>query len=165
MVGTSNTIFTMIILDYSQVALSNVFQFPKDLQKGTADKEVAVNILRHAILTGIKYYKKKYHAQYGEVILACDGKNYWRKGIFPYYKAGRKAVRDKSTLDWNLIFDTISQIRDELVESFPYKVIHIDRAEADDVIAVMCKWTQTNGIVDFGMFEDRQKVMMLITYS
>jgi hypothetical protein len=152
----------MIILDYSQVALSNIFQFQSDLKKSkTEDREQAVNIIRHAVLTGLKFYKKKYGNEYGEMILACDGKKYWRKEIFPYYKAGRKAQRDKSDLDWKLVFDTISDIRDDVAEHFPYRVVHLDRAEADDVIATLCKWTQTNGMTDHGMFEEKQPVMIV----
>lgn len=151
----------MIILDYSQVALSNIFQFQADLKKTNTNRDQAVNIIRHAILTGLKFYKKKYSHEYGELVIACDGRQYWRKEIFPYYKAGRKAARDKSDLDWNLVFDTMSSIRDDVAAHFPYKVIHNDRAEADDVIGVLCKWTQTNGTVDHGMFEEKQKVMIV----
>lgn len=150
----------MIILDYSQVALANIFQFQKDLRKDVPNPE-AVNIIRHAILTGIKMYKKKYGPKYGDMVIACDGRDYWRKDIFPYYKAGRKASRDKSDMDWKLVFDTITTIRTDLEEHFPYKVIHINRAEADDVIAIMCKWTQTNNLIDRGMFEEKQPVMII----
>lgn len=150
----------MIILDYSQVALSNIFMFQSDLKKNSNNPE-AVNIIRHAVLTGLKFYKKKYGAEYGELVLACDGKHYWRREIFPHYKAGRKATREKSDLDWKLIFDTISQIRDDVAEHFPYKVLHMDRAEADDIIATLCKWTQIHGRVDHGMFEEKQKVMIV----
>lgn len=150
----------MIVLDYSQVALSNIFQFQSDLKK-TGSSPDAVNIIRHAILTGLKMYKKKYSAEYGEMVLACDGKNYWRKDIFPHYKAGRKKTRDASDLDWKLIFDTISSIRDDVAENFPYKVIHLDRVEADDIIATLCKWTQSNGMIDQGMFEEKQPVMIV----
>jgi hypothetical protein len=150
----------VILIDYSQVCLANIFQFQSDLKKNNNSPE-AVNIIRHAILTGLKYYKKKYGAKYGEMVIACDGRNYWRKEIFPYYKAGRSKTREKSDLDWKLIFDTISQIREDLSLHFPYRVVHVDRAEADDVIATMCKWTQTNGLIDHGMFEDKQDVMII----
>lgn len=150
----------MIILDYSQVALSTIFQFQKDLKKNANNTE-AVNIIRHAILSGLKYYKKKYHYEYGDMVLACDGKEYWRKELFPYYKANRKATRDKSDLDWKLIFDTISDIRQDLAEHFPYRVMHFDHIEADDIIAVLCKWTQNNGMVDRGMFEEKQPVLIV----
>lgn len=150
----------MIILDYSQVALSNIFQFQSDLKKNGSSPE-AVNIIRHAILTGLKMYKKKYSADYGEMVIACDGKNYWRKDIFPHYKAGRKKTREASDLDWKLIFDTISSIRKDLSEHFPYKVVHLEHVEADDIIATLCKWTQENDLVDHGMFEEKQPIMIV----
>jgi hypothetical protein len=150
----------MIILDYSQVAMSNIFQFQSELKKNANNPE-AVNIIRHVILTGIKMYKKKYANEYGEMVIACDGKQYWRKNIFPYYKAGRKKTREASDLDWKLIFDTISQIRDDLAEHFPYRVVHLEHVEADDIIAVVCKWSQSNGLVDRGMFEDKQPIMIV----
>lgn len=150
----------LVILDYSQVALSNIFQFQSDLKKGSSSAE-AVNIIRHAILTGVKAYKKKYSPTFGEVVIACDGREYWRKDVFPYYKAGRKKARDASSMDWELVFGAISTIREELAEHFPYRVIHVDKAEADDVIATLCKWTQTNGTIDRGMFEEKQPVMIV----
>lgn len=151
----------MILLDYSQVALANIFAFQADLKKTSDNRAEAVNIIRHAVLTGLKFYKKRYGQQYGEIVLACDGKHYWRKDIFPYYKAGRRTAREKSDLDWKLIFDTISAIRDDIQQYFPYRVIHLDHCEADDVIASLCKWTQTNGMIDRGLFEDKQPVMIV----
>jgi hypothetical protein len=150
----------IIILDYSQVALSNIFQFQADLKKEANNPE-AVNIIRHAILTGLKFYKKKFGQQYGDIILACDGKQYWRKDIFPYYKAGRSKARSQSDLDWKLIFDTISQIREDIAAHFPYKVIHLDHIEADDIVATICKWSQTNHLEDYFFFEQKQPIMIV----
>lgn len=142
------------------MALSNIFQFQADLKKEANNPE-AVNIIRHAILTGIKFYKKKFGREYGEIVLACDGKQYWRKDIFPYYKAGRSKARAQSDLDWRLIFDTISQIREDIAANFPYKVIHLDHIEADDVIATICKWSQTNHLKDYFFFEEKQPIMIV----
>lgn len=150
----------MILLDYSQVALSNVFQFKDQLKKGS-DHIEAANIIRHAVLTGVKGMRKKFGRTYGEMVIACDGKQYWRKDIFPHYKAGRKAARDKQDLDWTLIFDTISLIREEIAEHFPYRVIHIDKAEADDIIGTLAGWTQTNGLIENALFADKQPVMIV----
>lgn len=153
----------MIIIDYSQVALSNIFAFQTDLKRNMDAQKTdeAVNIIRHAVLSTIKFYKKKYGREYGEVVIACDGRNYWRKDIFPHYKAGRAKSRDKSDLDWKLIFDTLAQIREDLDKYFPYKVLHIDRAEADDVIGVLTKWSQTNGLVSQGLYTEPQKVLII----
>ena len=150
----------MILIDYSQFSIASIFAFEKDLQKGKSNPE-AVNIIRHAILSGIKMYKKTYGPKYGQIVFACDGQNYWRKEHFPHYKASRKTARASSNLDWKLIFDTMATIREEITNNFPYIVLHTDRAEADDVIASMCKYTQTNMMTDYGMFEDKQPVLIV----
>ena len=148
----------MILVDYSQVALSAILTFQREL-KGT-ESEVK-NLIRHVTLSTIKSYKKKYGKEYGELVICCDGRKYWRRDVFQYYKAGRKKARDASELDWTLIFDTLSEMRNDISKHFPWKVIHIDRAEADDVIAVMAKWSQTNGFVQQGLMEDPQKILIL----
>ena len=90
-------------------------------------------------------YSHKYKAEYGEIVLACDGGNSWRKGVFPPYKAHRKKAREDSGMDWKLFFTYLNQIREEIKENFPYKVIHLQHVEADDVIATLVKETQEFG--------------------
>lgn len=141
----------MILIDYSQVSLANLLAFQKDLKAGSASD--VENLIRHTTISTIKSYKKKYGKEYGDVVICCDGRNYWRRGFFEYYKANRKKARDASDLDWQLIFDTLSKIRDEIKANFPYKVVHIDTAEADDVIAVLTEHAQ-----EFGSYE---KVMIV----
>lgn len=148
----------MILVDYSQVALSNILSFQREL-KGT-DSEVK-NLIRHVVLSTLKSYKKKYGKEYGEMVICCDGRKYWRRDIFPHYKAGRKKARENSDLNWTLIFDTMSEIRNDIATHFPYKVVHLEHSEADDVIAVLAKWTQTNGLITQGLFEEPQKVLIL----
>lgn len=73
--------------------------------------------------------------QHNQVVVACDGKNNWRRELFPYYKASRRAARAQSDFDWPAIYDVLNKIRDELKANFPYVIIHLDGAEADDIIA------------------------------
>jgi len=148
----------MILVDYSQVALSNILSFQREL-KGS-ESEV-VNLIRHVTLSTLKSYKKKYGKEYGELVICCDGRKYWRREFFPNYKANRKKARDNSDLDWTLIFDTLSKIRDEIRENFPYKVLHLERAEADDIIAVLAKWSQNNGLIQQGLVEEPQKILVV----
>lgn len=150
-----------IIIDYSQAALANIFMFQADLTKNSNNKEAAVNIIRHAILSSIKFYKNKFKEFGNEVIIAADGQHYWRREIFPYYKGNRSKQREKSNLDWHLIFDTMSKIRDEIKENFPYKVVRLDRAEADDVIAVLTDWMYTNKVRDAGFFEEPEPIVLV----
>jgi hypothetical protein len=148
----------MILVDYSQVALAAILTFQREL-KGT-ESEVK-NLIRHVTLSTIKSYKKKYGKEYGELVICCDGRKYWRKEFFEQYKGMRKSNRDKSDLDWKLIFDTLSEMREDIAKHFPWRVIHVDRAEADDIIAVMSKWLQDNQLVQEGLVEETQKVLIL----
>ena len=149
----------MIILDYSQIALSNILPFQNDIKRQSPEE--IKNLIRHTTLSTIKSYKKRYGNEYGEVVIACDGRNYWRKSIFPHYKAHRKANRDKSDLDWGFIFDTLGELRDDLIKYFPYKVLLVDTAEADDIIAILTEYTQENQLIQEGLFESPQKVLIV----
>ena len=111
--------------------LANVFTSIKEAG------EIDENLGRHMILNAIRLLKVKFGKDYGEVVIACDSGSFWRKEIFPYYKANRKKARDESTIDWKRIFEVMRTVREELKENFPYRVIRVDRAEADDVIGVL----------------------------
>lgn len=123
----------MIIFDYNQVAISSLME-----QIGSSKKPVEEDLVRHMILNVIRTYVKKFKEKYGpEVIIACDNKNYWRRDIFPEYKASRKKTRDASGHDWTSIFEVLGKIKQELKDHSPYKVIDVDTCEADDIIAVL----------------------------
>jgi len=123
----------MIIFDYNQVAISTLME-----QIGSSKKPVEEALVRHMILNVIRTYVKKFKSSHGpEVVIACDNRNYWRREIFPQYKASRKKTRDASGHDWNSIFECLHKIKEELKEHSPYKVIDVDTAEADDIIATL----------------------------
>lgn len=149
----------MIILDYSQIALSNILPFQNDIKRQSAEE--IKNLIRHTTLSTIKSYKKRYGKEYGELVIACDGNNYWRRQVFPHYKAMRKVNREKSDLDWKAIFESLSELRQDLIDNFPYKVIHVETAEADDVIACLSKYTQSNGLLQEGLFDTPQNVLIV----
>lgn len=101
--------------------------------------QIEENMVRHMILNSLRSYKVKFGAEYGEMVIACDNTNYWRKQIFPYYKANRKKKQENSEMDWKAIFECMNKIRSELKEFFPYRVIDIESAEADDIIGTLVK--------------------------
>lgn len=138
----------MIIIDWSQMLLGGAFAFPGDFKLGKADQKNMTNILRHTILNTIRSDKTKFSQEYGDIFIACDGRNYWRKEEFQYYKASRKTMRAKSDTDWNSIFTIGNQLREEIKEVFPYKMVLVDGAEADDVIAVVVKHLQSNEMIE-----------------
>ena len=123
----------MIILDISQVMISNYMA-----QVGNhTNIDIDENLFRHMVLNSIRFVNQKFGNEYGEMVIACDAPRSWRKQIFPYYKANRKKAREKSDLDWSALFDSLNKVRDELKEYFPYRVIQVEHAEADDVIGAL----------------------------
>ena len=134
----------MIIFDFNQVAISNLME-----QIGSSRTAVDESLVRHMILNTIRTYVKKFKESHGpEVVIACDSKNYWRRELFPHYKAGRKKARESSGHDWNTIFECLNKIRGELRDHSPYKVIEVETCEADDIIATLVmKYSATQKIM------------------
>lgn len=122
-----------ILIDLNQVLISNLMQQINSNPKIKLDE----NLIRHMVLNSLRSYNKQFKEKYGEIIICCDSKKYWRRDVFPFYKSNRKKARDESGFDWTLIFETLNKIRDEIKENFPYKVIDVEGAEADDVIGVL----------------------------
>lgn len=128
----------MIIIDFNGIALGSII----------VQKHLEEDMIRHMILNTIRMYRSKFHKQYGEVIIAADGANNWRRGAFPQYKASRRKNRSESTFDWNEAFRILNMVREEIKENFPYKVIHLEGCEADDVIGTLVENTG-----EFGNYE------------
>jgi len=123
-----------IMVDLNQVLISNLMQHLKQISKS---HEMNEDLIRHMSINTIRANVRQFKSKYPNVILCCDSKKYWRREFFPFYKSQRKHDREASGLDWHLIFDTLNKIRDEFKESFPYKVLDVEGAEADDIIAVL----------------------------
>jgi hypothetical protein len=123
----------MILVDLNQVLLAGIMAQISS-QKGVKLEET---LMRHMVLNILRMHLRTFRNEYGEVVLCCDNRKYWRKEFFPHYKAGRKKTREKSALDWHMIFDLLSKFKQEFKESFPYKVIEVEGAEADDIIGTL----------------------------
>ena len=124
----------MIIVDINQIMISNLM-----VTLSRDNMELSEDLVRHMVLNSLRGHNKKFRKQYGDMVIACDSGNVWRRQAFPNYKAGRKANREKSEHDWAMIFDIISKVKNEIKTFLPYKVIEIETAEADDIIAVLTR--------------------------
>lgn len=147
----------MIIVDYSQTAISTLMA---EL-RGRTDAEISTPLIRHMIVNALRSYKNKYGAEYGQIVIACDNRHYWRKKRFSYYKSNRKKARDASGFDWHAIFEALNQIKVEISENFPYPVIEAESAEADDVIASLVFWSQENDLVQEGLDMVPQPILII----
>jgi len=101
--------------------------------------KIEEDLIRHMVLNSIRMLRSKFSDKYGELVICCDSKHYWRRDIFPYYKANRKKDRDKSDVDWPSLFTFLNKVKQELRDYFPYKVIEVDGAEADDIIGTLVR--------------------------
>lgn len=123
----------MIIFDFSQLAFSSALEY-----LSTTKEEPTIDLLRHLILNSLRAVTSKHRNQFGpRVVIAMDGKQYWRRTMFPHYKAKRKIQREQSGQDWKRVFDMLNPIKEEFKQCLPYFVLQIDEAEADDIIGIL----------------------------
>lgn len=153
----------MIITDFSQLCIANIVQHPEDFKKGRSDAATAINLVRHSTLATLLSYKRLYGREYGQMVIATDGRNYWRRDAFEYYKWSRKNMRKDSDLDWALIGDTVTKFREEFTAVFPYPVVAVDRAEADDIVAVLSEFTQEHELVTQGLETDVPQPTLILS--
>lgn len=134
----------MILVDFNGTVIATVFAMHLDVEE---------DLIRHAVLNTLRMFRKKFR-DHGELVICCDGGS-WRKDAFPQYKHKRAGEREASSLDWDKLFEILNRVLDDIRENFPYKVVKVYNAEADDVIATIVERTQ-----EFGHWED---VMIIST--
>jgi len=123
-----------ILIDANQIAISHL------MVRHKIENGINIDTIRRSIVAVIAKTEKKYKAEYGKVVLCYDDEDYWRRQVFPFYKQNRKSEREKSNIDWDKVFSVLNKIRDELRANFPYHVIQVQGAEADDVIASIVRY-------------------------
>ena len=129
----------MILIDYSQVAISNI---AVQLAMSKDKNILSIPMVRHMILNSIRGYVHRFRNDYpGEVVICVDGPDPWRRDIFEQYKAKRREGRNNDDKDWESVFGLIHTIKEEIRDNFPYKVVQLDKVEADDIIATIIKKT------------------------
>lgn len=127
----------MIIADYSAIAVANIFV-------QNVQNELNEDLLRHMTLNSLRMHNLKFKREFGQMYIACDHRS-WRKSVYPQYKASRSKGREESPIDWDEVYTWVEKIKNEIDQYSPYKVIHIEGAEADDIIATLVETTQEFG--------------------
>jgi len=102
------------------------------------NRDIETDLIRHMVLNSLRSHRQKFNSEYGELVICCDSRQNWRKSYFKHYKANRKITRQRTDVDWNLLFQNLNQIKEELEIYFPYPVIEVEGAEADDLIGTIC---------------------------
>src|SRR6056300_74079 len=125
----------MILVDLNQVLISNLMA----QVRGKGDVKPNKEMIRHMVLNSLRGFNVKFKEEYGTMVLCSDAGDPWRRDFFPNYKYSRKQSRLDGPFDWDNIFKIITEIKNEIAKSFPYVVMYVENAEADDIIAILCK--------------------------
>lgn len=124
----------MILVDMNQISLASVMMHLNITKRDSIEP----GMVRHMILNSLRMYRQSFFEDYGELVICYDSKHYWRRDYYPEYKASRKKTRDSSGHDWDDIFEFLNMMKEEIKDNFPYKVLEVYGAEADDIIATLC---------------------------
>ena len=130
----------MILIDLNQVMISNLMA----QNRGNLSELPSKNVVRHTILNTLRAYNLKFRGEYGEMILCADAADPWRRDIFPHYKHQRRKGRVESQIDWDGMFNIMAEIREELTTKLPYKILYVEKCEADDIIATLISLREEN---------------------
>lgn len=132
--------------------------------KNEETEEEGFQMWKYKFLSSIFEYIKEFNCD--EFIIAIDSRNNWRKEFFPYYKAHRKFLRKKEDEEDNWFrFDRYFEVYRKLIEdisvAFPIKTIEVDYAEADDIVAVLCKSEQLKDNYKIAITTDQDYIQLL----
>jgi hypothetical protein len=122
-----------ILVDANQIAISHL------MVRHKIENGIHIESVRKSIVRVLGRIQRRFKDEFGQMILCYDDKNYWRREAFPFYKQNRKKERENSKYDWDQVFSVLNKVRDELRLNFPYQVIQVHGAEADDVIATLVR--------------------------
>jgi len=123
----------MILVDLNQVLISNLMA----QTRGKSDIKPNKEMIRHMVINSLRGFNLKFKEQYGTMVLCADAGDPWRRDIYPNYKHARRKGRVDSATDWDNIFSCITEIKNEISENFPYVMMYIEKAEADDIIGAL----------------------------
>ncbi len=124
----------MILVDMSQIMMASIMMQMHMSKKSEPDEEM----VRHMILNSLRMYRTRFLSEFGEMVLCYDSRHYWRRDYFPEYKHSRRKSRGTDDKNWDIIFNCLNTIKEEVKSNMPYKSVEVYGAEADDVIATLC---------------------------
>lgn len=146
-------------LDISNLAMAAVFAQNQQLQyvpdgtpipemERSIKQEMTLPFVRFLILNTLAKNIKSFKAEYPNAVLCFDNSEggYWRRRVAPYYKQNRKEDRKESTFPFDDYFKHLNVVKQELKDYFPYIILDVPSAEADDCIAVCVKHLAMRGV-------------------
>jgi len=141
------------LVDYSQIFIANIMSQPH-IHKGGVQE----GIMRHTVLNTLRSYRQKFSEQYGELVICCDSRRNWRKKYYVQYKAHRSKDRQQSDFNWDSLFQSLNKVKEELIDFFPYHVLQVPYAEADDIIGALSEYLTSDPILIVSGDKDFQQL-------
>lgn len=100
-----------------------------------------IKIFDNVFFNNINNLHSRFGSTFGRMVFCLDNptsKGYWRKRFLPTYKGTRKESRDKSSIDFKLLFEYVNNtLLPTLGQLSPMMVVEYPRAEGDDVISTL----------------------------
>lgn len=96
-----------------------------------------------SIVKAVGLYNQRHRNKYGELVICCDCRKdrYWRTEVFPHYKGNRTDNQLNETFRDPEVAKRMKRLPFEMAaifkEHFKFKVLTVDRAEADDIIGTL----------------------------
>ena len=141
------------LVDYNQIFIANIMSQPH-IHKGGVQE----GIMRHTVLNTLRSYRQKFSEQYGELVICCDSRRNWRKKYYVHYKAHRSKARKESDFNWDSLFQSLNKVKEELRDFFPYHVLQVPYAEADDIIGAIAEYLTSDQILIISGDKDFQQL-------
>lgn len=125
----------MLIIDFSNVAIQTTVMLWRE-NGGVVTKD----LLRGLIIRRLLSFDKQFNTTNKDAILALDSYgNYWRKDVFPLYKANRKKAKKPGEFSYVDYIPMVDELVQEFKENLKFKIVQVDRCEADDIIFVLTR--------------------------
>ena len=135
----------MILVDFSSIihrmihsSVANVKPSKKDGKFITSE---FVGLTKYYIFQDLFGIKQEHGTKFGDIVICLDKSSdgYWRKDVYPGYKASRKKGREESEINFSEVFEHIDELINQIKTNLPWKVVEVPKAEADDIMLVLAR--------------------------
>ena len=124
----------ILLVDFSNIAWATFHTNTKITKDSTFTQEQINQHWKYLMLNSVQRLKIKHKPN--EIVICFDSYS-WREKYFQFYKARRRMARKKSDMNYKAFKDVIDEIYEDLKVYFPFKIVRVEYAEADDIIAAL----------------------------
>lgn len=152
----------MILLDLSNVFYRCLFSLEK-INNEIPNYQPTLNELEKSMVNEISSINDKFKYDWGRLMICCDGRSNWRYKYFKEYKQKRAEDKAKDERDWNYLRDLFEKVKQDIKDNSDWPLIEVYELEADDLIALITKFSQDNLLIvsndkDLNQLVDGSKV-------